>query len=31
MNEKYVDVSVGAMVRMIVRGGCLAVRDVMEI
>ena len=26
MNEKYVDGSVGAMLRMIVRGGCLSLR-----
>ena len=26
MNEKYVDGSVGAIVRMMVRGGCLPVR-----
>ena len=26
MNEKYVDGGVGAMVRMMVRGGCLPVR-----
>ena len=26
MNENYVDGTVGAMVRMLVRGGCLPVR-----
>ena len=29
MNEKYVDASVGAIVRMMVRGGCLPVREVL--
>ena len=28
MNEKYVDGCVGAMVRMMVKGGCLPVRGV---
>ena len=26
MNEKYIDGSVGAMVKMMVRGGCLSVK-----
>ena len=30
MIEKYIDGSVGAIVRMMVRGGCLPVREIQE-